>query len=189
MAVHGHTQHNLDRVRRPRVQITYDVYTGGALEKKHLPFVVGILADLSGQRAEPLKPLRERDFTEIDRDNFNSVLAQAEPRVAMKVEDKLTGKEDSQLAVELNFKHMDDFDPDKVAAQVPALNELLKVRDRLTELLGRMDGNNELEELLTEVLSNTEKAQALAKEMGVEASSGSSEETGDSEDGDSSSDE
>ena len=105
-------QHKLDRVRRPRVQITYDVETNGAMQKMELPFVVGVLADLSGQPKEPLKPLKERKVVNIDRDNFNDVLAKATPRVAMKVQNKLTG-EDTKLAVELNFKRIDDFEPAK----------------------------------------------------------------------------
>src|SRR5687768_3568785 len=98
-------QHKLDRVRRPRVQITYDVETNGAMQKVELPFVVGVLADLSGQPKEALKPLKERKVVSIDRDNFNDVLSRATPRVAMKVQNRLTG-EDTKLAVELNFKHI-----------------------------------------------------------------------------------
>jgi type VI secretion system protein ImpB len=162
-------QHKLDRVRRPRVQITYDVETGGAMEKKELPFVVGVLADLSGAPKTALKPLKERKMTSIDRDNFNDVLAGATPRVAMKVQNKLTD-EDSKLAVELNFKHMDDFEPAKVAEQVPALKELLDMRQRLTYLQSKMEGNDKLEALLTDVLGNTEKAQeALSKDKPADA--------------------
>lgn len=161
------TQHKLDRVRRPRVQITYDVETGGAMKQVELPFVVGVLADLSGQPKDPLKPLRERQFTPIDRDNFNEVLARSAPRLALKVANKLTGDEESKLAVELNFKSLADFEPARVAAQVPALNELLQMRGKLTELLAKMEGNDKLEELLKDVLSNTEKAMALAKQLGA----------------------
>ena len=169
-------QHKLDRVRRPRVQITYDVETGGAMEKKELPFVVGVMADLSGQPKEPLKAIKERNFVPIDRDNFNEVLAKATPRLAMKVDNRLTG-EDSKLAVELSFKEMDDFEPARVAEQVPALKELLEIRGRLSELLGKMEGNDKLEELLAEVLNNTDKAAVLAGEMGV--SPGEPEDSGD----------
>lgn len=157
-------QKKLDRVRRPRVQITYDVETGGAMEKKELPFVMGVLADLSGSPKAALKPLKDRKMVAIDRDNFNDVLAGATPRVAMKVQNKLTDA-DSKLAVELNFKSMDDFEPAKVAEQVPALKELLEMRQRLTYLQSKMEGNDKVEELLADVLSNTEKAQAaLGKE-------------------------
>src|SRR5258707_1698196 len=102
-------QHKLDRVRRPRVQITYDVETNGAMQKVELPFVVGVMADLSGKPKEALKPLKDRKVVTVDRDNFNDVLARATPRLAMKVDNKLTG-DNSKLAVELNFKHLDDFD-------------------------------------------------------------------------------
>src|SRR5713226_2570605 len=107
------TQHRLDRVRRPRVQITYDVETNGAMVKTELPFVVGVMADLSGQPKDAPRPLKERKFVPIDRDNFNEVLERATPRLAMKVQNRLTG-DDSKLAVELNFKNMDDFEPTRV---------------------------------------------------------------------------
>src|SRR5207249_10081566 len=113
-------------------------------------FVVGVMADLSGAPKEPLKALKERKVVSIDRDNFNDVLARATPRVAMKVQNKLTS-EDTKLAVELNFKHMDDFEPAKVAQQVPALRELLDMRGRLTQLLSKMEGNDKLEALLADV--------------------------------------
>src|SRR5262245_32724903 len=161
-------QHKLDRVRRPRVQITYDVENNGAMEKKNLPFVVGVLADLSGQRKTPLDPLKKRAFVEIDRDNFNDVLAKQAPRLALSVPDRLTGS-DGQLKVELNFRDIDDFEPDRVAAQVAPLKELLDMRHRLTQLLTQMEGNDKLEGLLAEVLQNTEKATTLAKQMGIEA--------------------
>lgn len=165
-------QHKLDRVRRPRVQITYDVETGGAMQKTELPFVVGVLADLSGAPKEALKPIKERKVVQIDRDNFNDVLAKATPRVAMKVDNKLTGDNDSKLAVELNFKSMDDFEPARVAEQIPALKELLDMRGQLNQLLSKMEGNDKLEALLAEVLQNTEKAMSLAKEMGIEPPAG-----------------
>jgi len=164
-------QHKLDRVRRPRVQITYDVETNGAMQKTELPFVVGIMADLSGQPKEALRPLKERKFTSIDRDNFNDVMQKSAPRVALKVDNKLTGEGDSKLAVELNFKHIDDFEPARVAEQVGPLKELLDMRQRLTQLLSKMEGNDKLEALLAEVMNNTEKATALAKEMGIEPKS------------------
>lgn len=165
-------QHKLDRVRRPRVQITYDVETNGAMEKKELPFVVGVLADLSGQPKEPLKPLKERKFVPIDRDNFNDVLAKAAPRVAMKVPNKLSGDGNSSLNVELNFKSMEDFEPARVAEQIPALRELLQMREKLNQLLSKMEGNDKLEQLLSEVLNNTEAAQKLASELGAAPAAG-----------------
>ena len=161
-------QHKLDRVRRPRVQITHDVETNGAMQKVELPFVVGVLADLSGMPREPLKPLKERQATFIDRDNFNNVLAKAAPRLAMTVQNRLTD-DNTKLPVELNFKNIDDFEPARVAEQIPALKELLDMRQRLTQLLSKMEGNDKLEQLLSDVMQNTEKAMALAKEMGIEA--------------------
>jgi len=161
-------QHKLDRVRRPRVQITYDVETGGAMEKLELPFVVGVMADLSGQPKEALKGLKDRKFVPIDRDNFNEVLAKATPRLAMKVQNKLTD-EDSKIAVELNFKHMDDFEPARVAQQVGPLRELLDMRQRLSQLLGKMEGNDKLEQMLGDVLANTAKAEELRKQLESEA--------------------
>jgi type VI secretion system protein ImpB len=161
-------QHKLDRVRRPRVQITYDVETNGALEKKELPFVVGVLADLSAQRKAPLPALRDRKFVEIDRDNLNDVMADAAPEVQMRVDNKLSA-DGSQIAVDLKFRHLDDFSPAAVAEQVAPLKELLAMRKRLDEILGKMQSNLKLEELLQDVIGNTEKVQALAKQMGVEA--------------------
>src|SRR4051794_16554163 len=131
-------QHKLDRVRRPRVQITYDVETNGAMQKVELPFVVGVLADLSGQPAGAPRPLKERKFVTIDRDNFNDVLEKAAPRVALKVRDRLTDGE-GRLAVELKFGQIDDFEPARVAEQIGPLRELLEMRRRLTQLLSKME--------------------------------------------------
>jgi type VI secretion system protein ImpB len=167
-------QHKLDRVRRPRVQITYDVETNGAMQRVELPFVIGVLADLSGQPKDPLKPLKERKVVTVDRDNFDNVLAKATPRLAMKVQNRLTD-ENTKLAVELNFKGMADFDPARVAEQVGPMRELLEMRKRLTELLSKMEGNDKLETLLADVLGNTEKALALAKEMGLSPSAEAAE--------------
>ena len=161
-------QHKLDRVRRPRVQITYDVETNGAMQKVELPFVVGVLADLSGQPKDPLPVMKERKFANIDRDNFNDVMAKSAPRLAFRVQNKLTD-ENSQLPVELSFKSMDDFDPVKVAQQIGPLKEMLEMRHRLTQLLSKMEGNDKLEAMLGDILNNTEKAMSLAKELGVDA--------------------
>lgn len=167
-------QHKLDRVRRPRVQITYDVETNGAMQKVELPFVVGVMADLSAQPKEALKPMKERKFVNIDRDNFNDVLAKSTPRLALKVQNRLTDA-DSKLAVELNFTSIDDFEPARVAEQVAPLKELLDMRHRLSQLLTKMEGNDKLDRLLSDVLANTEKAMSLAKEMGIESGSEKSE--------------
>lgn len=167
MAKKESTQHKLDRVRAPRVQITYDVEIGGAIENKELPFVVGVLADLSGKPAEPLPKVKDRKFVEIDRDNFNRVLEGMKPRLAFKVDNKLGGKEDTQIAVELKFKSLDDFHPEQVAEQVEPLRKLMEARRRLSELRNKLDGNDKLDELLQDVISSTEALTKLGKEAGV----------------------
>jgi type VI secretion system protein ImpB len=159
-------QHELDMIRRPRVQITYDVETEGATEAVELPFVVGVLADLSGQPKTALPPLKDRSFVNIDRDNFDQVLERAAPRLALKVQDRISGK-DQKIAVELNFRTLEDFEPQCVAEQVAPLKELLSMRNHLTQLLGKMEGNDKLEQMLNEVLSSNEKALELAQQMGI----------------------
>jgi type VI secretion system protein ImpB len=159
-------QHKLDRVRRPRVQITYDVETGGAMQKVELPFIVGVLADLSGQPKEALKPLKDRKVVAIDRDNFDNVLAKSAPRLALRVPDRLTDS-GNKIAVELNFKSMEDFEPGRVVGQVEPMRKLLEMRQQLTQLLSKMEGNDKLEKLLAEVLSNTDAAKALSTKMGA----------------------
>ncbi len=159
-------QHTLDRVRSPRVHITYDVEIGDAIEMKEIPFVVGVLADLSGKPEDPLPKMKDRKFVEIDRDNFNSVMEGVAPRLAYRVDNKLTN-DDSQMAVELRFKNIDDFHPEKVADQVEPLRKLVETRERLSELLGKLDGNDRLDELLQDVVSNTETLQQLGEATGV----------------------
>src|SRR4051794_33986817 len=144
-------QHKLDRVRRPRVQITYDVETNGAMVKKELPFVVGVLADLSAQRKTPLPAMRDRRFVEIDRDNINEVMAEAAPELQMRVDNTLSD-DGSQLAVNLKFRSMEDFEPGRVAENVAPLKELLAVRQRLDEVMGKMESNLKLEGILQDVL-------------------------------------
>lgn len=160
-------QHTLDRVRSPRVQITYDVEIGGAIELKELPFVVGVLADLTGKPEEPLPRLRDRKFVDIDRDNFDAVLKGMKPRLAFRVDNKLTD-DDTKMAVELHFNKLDDFEPEQVARQVEPLRKLLEVRQQLSGLLTKMDGNDRLSEQLQEIIGNTELLQRVSKEAGVE---------------------
>lgn len=154
------TQHKLDRIRPPRVQITYDVEIGDAIEMKELPFVGGILADLSGQPAEPLPKLKDRKFVEIDRDNFNEVMAACKPRLTFQVDNKLSD-DDSKFNLELNFRNMDDFDPVNVLKQVEPLRKLYDARQRLSDLLTKLDGNDELDQLLQDVVASTESLQEL----------------------------
>lgn len=157
------TQHKLSRVRPPRVQITYDVETGNAQDKRELPFIVGIMADLSGKPAEALAPVKDRKFVEIDRENFNEVLAASTPRVTLRVPNRLVPDSDEQLAVELSFKHMDDFDPVEIMERVPALKKLLDARKRLRDLVTKLDGNDSLDALLSSVVKNTEEQAELKK--------------------------
>ena len=159
-------QHTLDRVRAPRVQITYDVEIGDAIEMKEIPFVVGVLGDLSGKPDEPLPKLKDRKFIEIDRDNFNNVLEGIKPRLAFKVDNKLTD-EDTKMAVELRFKSIDDFHPERVADQVTPVRKLVEARSKLSDLLGKLDGNDTLDELLQDVIASTDSLEKLGEEAGV----------------------
>jgi type VI secretion system protein ImpB len=159
-------QHTLDRVRAPRVQITYDVEVGDAIQMKEIPFVVGVMADLSGKPDQPLPKLKERKFVEIDRDNFNNVLEGMKPRVAYRVDNKLT-EDDAQVAVELRFKSMDDFHPERVAEQVGPIRKLVEARKRLSEMLNKLDGNDKLDELLQDIISSTDSLEKLSKEAGT----------------------
>jgi type VI secretion system protein ImpB len=168
------TQHKLDRVRSPRVHITYDVEIGDAIEMKELPFVMGVLADLSGKPDAPLPRLRDRKFVEIDRDNFHDVLKGMKPRLAFRVDNKLTD-DDTKLGVELRFQNLDDFSPERVAEQVEPLKKLMEVRQQLKGLLAKTDGNDRLAERLQEIISNTEKLQQLGHETGLESSEAKSE--------------
>ncbi|MEO6878419.1 MAG: type VI secretion system contractile sheath small subunit [Gemmatimonadaceae bacterium] len=149
------TQHKLDRVRPPRVQITYDVEVGGAMQKRELPLVVGILSDLSGKPAEALPQLKTRGFVSIDRDNFNDVMTSISPRLAFQVDNKIAN-DDSKMNVELNFKTIDDFEPVALIQQVASLRKLYEARQRLSDLLTKLDGNDELDHLLQEIVQNTE---------------------------------
>jgi type VI secretion protein, VC_A0107 family len=174
-------QHKLDRVRPPRVQITYDVETGGAIQKKELPFVVGVMADLSGKPAEPLPPLKQRKFVEIDRDNFNDVMYAAKPRVAFQVENKLAN-DGTKLNIELNFRSMEDFEPVNIVKQVEPLRKLLEARSRLRDLLAKLDGNDSLDALLREVVDNTAQQEELKKAL--QASARGDGKDGEGKDGD-----
>ena len=162
------TQHKLDRVRPPRVQITYDVETGGAIEMKELPFVVGVMADLSGKPEQALPNLKDpkRKFVEIDRDNFSDVMKGMSPRLAYKVDNKLTN-DDTKMSVELKFKNIDDFAPEAVADQVEPLRKLVEVRKQLSALLAKTDGNDRLADKLQDILKNTELQQQIGKESGA----------------------
>jgi type VI secretion system protein ImpB len=156
----------LARVRKPRVHITYDVETEGAMVQKELPFVVGVLGDFSGDPTEPLKPLRDRKFIQIDRDNFNDVMARTTPGVKLKVENTLAD-DGSQMALELAFKSMADFEPARVVQQVEPLRKLLETRNQLRDLMSKVDRSEDLEALLERVLQNTEELTKLSSELGI----------------------
>lgn len=159
-------QHKLDRVRSPRVHITYDVETGGAIEKKELPFVMGVFGDFTGMPEQPLPRLKDRKFVEIGPDNFDSVLAAMKPHLQFKVENKLSEDPDAgQLGVDLHFKSMEDFEPANVARQIKPLKELLDLRTKLSDLRGSLQGNDKLDEVLQETLRNTEKLDRLKAEV------------------------
>ena len=163
------TQHKLDRVRSPRVQITYDVEVGDAIEKKELPFVMGVLGDLTGQPEKPLAALKDRKFVEINPDNFDTVLKGMNPHLAYSVANKLSDDPSAgQLKVDLKFESLDDFSPENVAKQVGPLKELLDLRTRLSDLRGSLQGNDKLDEMLFEAVTNTEKRDKLRAEMGTE---------------------
>lgn len=154
------TQHKLDRIRPPRVQITYDVEIGNAIEKKELPLVVGILADLAGKPENAPPKLSERRFVDIDRDNFNDVLGAIAPRLAVQVDNAIAG-DGSKLNIELKFANFDDFDPANIVKQVTPLRRLFEARQRLRDLLTKLDGNDQLDQLLQEVVANTEGLQEI----------------------------
>ena len=157
-------QHTLDRVRKPRVQITYDVEIGDAIEKKELPFVVGVLADLSGNPENPLPPIKNRKFVEIDRDNFMDIMAVIHPRLVIRVANKLSD-DNPEISVELMFKDMSDFEPQNLAKNIPALAALYQKRNNLKNLITKRDGNDPLEAILTQIMKNNDNLQKLKSEI------------------------
>ena len=156
----------LKRVRKPRVHITYDVETNGAVAEKEIPFVMGVMGDYSGDNTENKKPLKDRKFSSIDRDNINEVMSNIAPQVNMKVNNTIEGG-DSEMSVNLSFKNMEDFEPHKIIEQVEPLKKLLETRNKLRDLLTKADRSEKLEEILEQVLSNTAALTALSGELGV----------------------
>lgn len=161
----------LKRVRKPRVHITYDVETNGAVEEKELPFVMGVMGDYSGDNAENKKALKDRKFSQIDRDNFNEVMGNIAPSLEMKVDNTLED-DDSQLSVGLNFKNMEDFEPQNIVNNVEPLKKLMDTRNKLRDLLTKADRSDDLESLLEEVLSNADSIAALKTELGPDDAEG-----------------
>ncbi|WP_206930483.1 type VI secretion system contractile sheath small subunit [Roseococcus thiosulfatophilus] len=167
----GSVHDKLNRVRKPRVHITYEVETEGAAIERELPFIVGVMGDFAGDPTEPLKPLAERKFTQIDRDNFNDVMARIAPGLNMKVENTLAG-DGSEMAVNLKFKSIEDFEPARVADQVPALKALMETRAKLRDMMSKVDNSQQLEELLDEVLQDDAKLKALSAQLGLDQKEG-----------------
>lgn len=160
------TQTKLSRVRPPRVQITYDVQVGDAIELKEIPFVLGVLGDFSGNPAEELPKLKDRKFVEVTPDNFDDVLGSMKPRLAYSVANKLADDPDApKLKVDLSFKKLEDFEPEQVARQIKPLRELLDLRTRLADLRGSLQTNQTLDDLLQEVINSSEKMQRLRTEV------------------------
>jgi type VI secretion system protein ImpB len=157
----------LNRVRKPRVHITYDVETEGAQVQRELPFVVGVLGDFSGDPTSPLRPLGDRKFVQIDRDNFNDVMARMTPGLNLKVDNTLAG-DGSQLGVQLKFNSIEDFEPGRVVDQVPALKALLETRNKRRDLMSKVDRSDELEGLLEQVLKNEQDLKALSGQLGID---------------------
>lgn len=156
----------LSRVRAPRVHISYDVETGGAIQMRELPFVMGVLGDFTGQPTEPLPKLKERKFVDVTPDNFDDVLKSMKPHLNFAVENLLSEEADAgKLAVDLRFESMDDFSPDRVAQQVPALRKLLELREQLSDLRGNLQGNDRLEEILQTTLQSDDQLDRLKKEL------------------------
>jgi type VI secretion system protein ImpB len=154
------SQKFIARNRAPRVQIEYDVEVYGSQKKVQLPFVMGVMADLSGKPVDPLAPVADRKFLEIDVDNFDSRMKAMKPRAAFRVPNTLTGE--GELSVDLTFESMDDFSPAAVARKVDALNRLLQARQQLTNLMTYMDGKTGAEDLIAKVLNDPSLLQALA---------------------------
>jgi type VI secretion system protein ImpB len=167
----GSIHQKLNRVRKPRVHITYDIETEGAQVMRELPFVVGVMGDFSGDPTQPLRPLAERKFIQIDRDNFDDVMARMTPGLNLKVDNKLTD-DGTQMAVNLTFNAMDDFEPARVAAQVPALKALLETREKLRDLMSKADRSTQLEGLLEQILKSQDDLKSLSGQLGLDGKEG-----------------
>jgi type VI secretion system protein ImpB len=154
------TQHKLSKIRPPRVQITYDLEVGDAIQTRELPFVVGILADLCAETV----PLKDRHFINIDKDNFSDVMTSLKPSIRMAVKNHL-GDPDTNLVVDLTFKDLKDFEPFQIVQKVPALARLFETRCRLKDLLTKLDANEILRFLLQDVYQKKESQEALKKDL------------------------
>lgn len=162
MAKKESVQKRLQKVRAPRIQLTYDVEIGDAIEQKELPFVVGVLGDFSGNPEVPLARPRDRKFVSLDRDNFDEVMSAMTPRATYRVANALTGE--GEIGVTLNFKSLEDFGPEAVVQQTPVLQKLHEARSKLADMRNKLSGNEKLEDLLAEVLSNTDQMATIRRE-------------------------
>jgi type VI secretion system protein ImpB len=157
----------LERERRPRVHIKYEIETGGAQVERELPFVVGVMGDFSGNPTTPLRPLKERKFVQIGKENFDEVMDRISPELNIKVANTLAG-DDSLVPVQLKFRSMADFEPGRIAEQVPALKKLLDTRNQLRDLMTKVDRSADLENLLERVLQNETELKALSSQLGAD---------------------
>lgn len=162
MAKKDSVQKRLQKIRPPRVQLTYDVEKGDAIEQKELPFVVGVLGDFSGKPEQPLAKVKDRKFINVDMDNFDEVMEGVAPRTVFRAPNKLSN-DGSEIGIELKFKSMDDFTPDALVQQVEPLRRLLEARTKLADLRNKIAGNEKLEDLLSDVLTNTEQLKTLGQ--------------------------
>lgn len=160
------SQDKLKRVRKPRVHITYEVETEGALQKQELPFVVGVMGDFSGDPTKKLEPLSKRKFTQIDRDNFNQVLNSLNVGLELSVPNTMADEDGKEMKVNLQFNSMDDFEPAAVANQIEPLRKLLATRERLRDLIAKVDRSEDLEGLLDKVLTDEDALKKLTDELG-----------------------
>ena len=161
-----HIHDKLKRVRKPRDHITSDLETNGTVVEKEIPFVMGVMGDYSGDNADSKKPLKERKFSQIDRDNFNEIMSKVNPQLRMKVENLLEG-DGSEMSLNLDFKNMEDFEPHRIVEQLEPLKKLMDTRNKLRDLLTKADRSEELESILEDVLSNTNALSSLSNELGV----------------------
>jgi len=161
----GNSQNKLRQVRKPRVHITLDVQTEGN-PRKELPFVLGVMGDFSGDPRKPLPSFADRGFVTIDRDNFDAVMARMTPGLSLKVDNKLSN-DGSQIGVDLAFSKLEDFEPAKVAAQVPQLKALMETRAKLRDLMSKADRSETLEKLLEQILQHEDDRKTVASGLGV----------------------
>lgn len=173
----GGVHKKLERIRPARVHISYEVETGGAIEEKELPFVMGVLGDFTGQPTEPLVKLKDRKFTEVTPDNFDDVLASMRPHLTFAAENKLS-EDGGKIAVDLDFESLDDFSPDRVARQVEPLAKLLELREQMANLRGKLQGNEKFEEIILASLDDEEQRKKLKAELGGESAADESDSEG-----------